>query len=431
MKKKLYVLLSMVLATSTVLAGCGKKTEDPKNPQVSVEVVTENDGKDVENAEGQMTEEGYVEGEYNGRQRADGYLLNLLDTGAVFGSLPAEQKYFEYLNTKWVDSSWANPNASEESVFQKDVFSAINGGIYDRMTATIGDYTETETEMAKVYKGIEAQENFINEDYVNVALADIAGFNGVGFTNNTSIKDAVTLGVVIDMACIFAHDEAFRFVPYVDEAKVDTSNASFLQQPATGYDINYALASALGLDTTDPAQSLKDAGYSAFDTDVTKASILTYDRVIITNAKIYAFNFNAPEVEETPVVEDGNKPSGGGESGTTPTEEKPAVDEKPADDNKPADNTPTSGIGKKVYINGVEYIYGGTAPNGTVVDDPAFYNHPEAAIMSWDELTAKAYIVEQNPDGTQHAHWDAAWQADMNTREDNYDSLLYQYGSIY
>ena len=51
--------------------------------------------------------------------------------------------------------------------------------------------------------------------------------------------------------------------------------------------------------------------------------------------------------------------------------------------------------------------------------------------MSWDELTAKAYIVEQNPDGTQHAHWDAAWQADMNTREDNYDALLYQYGSIY
>lgn len=429
MKKKLYVLLSMVLATSTVLAGCGKKTEEPKNEQVSIEVVTENDGKDVGNVEGQMTEDGYVEAQYNGRQRLGDYLIHSLDSGMTFSSLPAEKKYFDYLETKWVDDSWVNPDASEGDVFQKDVFTAIKGGLYDRMIATIGDYTETETEMTKVYKGMEPKENEINEDYVKVALADIAGFNGIGFTNSTTIQDTVTLGVVIDMASIFAHDDSFKLSTYVDSEKVDITKPENLQNPATGYDINYAFAVALGLDTTDPAQSLRDAGYSIFDADVASVSILTYDRIVVANAKVYAFTEKAVEVEETPVVEDNNKPSGG-ESGTTPTEEKPAVEEKPADDNKPADNTPTEGIGKKVYINGVEYTYGGTAPNGTVVDDPAFYNHPEAAIMTGSELAEKACGMIMNPDGTVSFGFDATWEQDSNTRVDNYNKLLYQYGKI-
>lgn len=427
MKKRLVVLLSMLLATSSVLAGCGKNAEDPKNPQVDVEVVTENDGQAVTNVEGQMTEDGYVEAQYNGRQRLGGYLIDNLDRGVTFTNFSAEQKYFDYLETKWVDSSWVNPDASEGDVFRKDVFLALESGLYDRMTATIGDYTETETEMMKVYKGIEAEENVIKEEYVNVALADIAGFNGYGFTNNTTVKDSVTLGVVLDMAAIFAHDETFKLTTYVDSASVDVTNAENLQNPATGKDINYAMAVALGLDTTDPAQSLKDAGYSAFETDITSVSLLTYDRVVVTNAKIYASKLNATVEEEEPaVVDEGSKPSDGGESGTTSTD-----DGKPSTDEKPSDNTPTNGIGKKVYINGAEYIYGGTAPNGTVVDDPAFYNHPEAAIMSWYDLDDKANGIVEGADGSVTFNWDATWEQDANTRLNNYNNLLKQYGTIY
>ena len=420
MKKKLAVLVSMLFVFSSVLAGCGKTTEDPKNPQVDDLGVTENDDQVAANVEDQMTEGGYIEAQYNVRQRLGGYPIDYLDRGVTFANISAEQKYFDYLETKWVDSSWVNPDASEDDIFRKDVFLALKSGLYDRMTATIGDYTEIETEMMKVYKGIEGEADVINEKYVNIALADIAGFNGYGFTNNTNVMDTVTLGVVLDMAAIFAHDDTFNITTYADSSRVDISNAENLQNPATGNDINYAMAVALGLDTADPAQSLTDAGYSSYETDVVSTSILAYDRVVVTNAKIYASDFNASLKEDTPAVEDGNKTSDGGNSDTTPN-----------DDHKPADNTSASGIGKKVYINGVEYTYGGTAPNGTVVDDPVFYNHPEAAIMTWDEINDKAEGVVEGADGSVTFNRDASWEQDANTRTDNYNSILKQYGTIY
>ncbi len=421
MKKKVAILLSMLLVTSVVFAGCGKNDEESSASVNEANVVSEDNLDITEDVSDSVSEDSVIDAVYDGRFYTDRYVPYDLSLGATFGTLPAEGKYFDYLYTKWVDDSWNDSSVAEDSVFYKDIFTAIKNGIYDKMTTTIADYTEIETEMAKVYKGIEAVENTINEDYVNVALADIAGFNGVHFTTETSINDVVPLGVVLDTAAIFAKDDSFKDAPYTEK---EIGDGSILNQPATGRDINYAFAVALGLDTADPAQALKDAGYSSFDDSVATVSLATYDRVAIINAKIFALGSTEPAVVEKPAEESGTtttttepstteqKPAG--DTGTTSTEQKPAEESgtTPATEEKPAETTP-AGNGKTVTINGVEYTVGGTTPSGVYVDDPAYYNHPEAAIMTVQELCDRAYPIDH---ATGTMNYDASWEQDMDTR---------------
>ena len=413
MKKKVAVLLSMLLVTSVVFAGCGKNDEEASASVNEADVVSEDNLDITEDVSDSVSEDSVIDAVYDGRFYTDRYVPYELSIGATFGTLPAEGKYFDYLYTKWVDDSWNDSSVAEDSMFYKDIFTAIKNGIYDKMTATIADYTETETEMAKVYKGIEAVENTINEDYVNVAIADIAGFNGVHFTTETSINDVVPLGVVLDTAAIFAKDDSFKDAPYTEK---EIGDGSILNQPATGRDINYAFAVALGLDTADPAQALKDAGYSSFDDSVATVSLATYDRVVIINAKIFALGSVEPAVEEKPADESDTTPTEqkpAGDTGSTPIEQKPAEESgtTPATEEKPAETTPAGG--KTFTINGVEYTVGGRTASGVYVDDPAYYIHPEAAIMYAQELCDRAYPID---DATGTMNYDASWEQDMMTR---------------
>ncbi len=70
-------------------------------------------------------------------------------------------------------------------------------------------------------------------------------------------------------------------------------------------------------------------------------------------------------------------------------------------------------LGSTVYINGVAYTYGGTVP-GTqiVVDNPAFYNHPEAAIMGLASIGEKCFTYYDNNTMEEHP----TWQQDDYTR---------------
>ena len=72
-------------------------------------------------------------------------------------------------------------------------------------------------------------------------------------------------------------------------------------------------------------------------------------------------------------------------------------------------------LGSTVYINGVAYTYGGTVP-GTqiVVDNPAFYNHPEAAIMTSGQIDAMIWNVQ----GDAITNVDNTWGTDHETRAD-------------
>lgn len=72
-----------------------------------------------------------------------------------------------------------------------------------------------------------------------------------------------------------------------------------------------------------------------------------------------------------------------------------------------------------VYVNGVAYEYCGKNPaNGTTIDDPKWYNHPEACLMSADEIYAKCWTYEEDPaTGTlkQTRHDD--WMEDADMRD--------------
>ena len=223
MKKRFFVTMMAAMMVASTLAGCGKKNEvveEPKNAQgVQVESTTE--ASVVENVPAQTNEDGELVANvtYMGRINPKVYLPHALANGEtveLMGTTPAEKQYFEYLEEKWLDESWNNEDLAGTD-FYEDIFTAINGGVLDRMGATIGDYTETESEMVKVYKGMTPVENEINEDYIAVALCDLAGFNGVNFTAETSIQDAITRDAVCAMAATFERNKAFNTGTYLDE----------------------------------------------------------------------------------------------------------------------------------------------------------------------------------------------------------------------
>ena len=223
--KRLKKAAAVGLAAMTMLSsfgGCGKKNEvveEPKNTEgVQVESTTE--ASVVENVPAQTNEDGELVANvtYMGRINPKVYLPHALANGEtveLMGTTPAEKQYFDFLEGRWLDESWNNEDLAGTD-FYEDIFTAINGGILDRMGATIGDYTETESEMVKVYKGMTPVENEINEDYIAVALCDLAGFNGVNFTAETSIQDAITRDAVCAMAATFERNKAFNTGTYLD-----------------------------------------------------------------------------------------------------------------------------------------------------------------------------------------------------------------------
>lgn len=418
MKRKIFKAMALTLTMATVMASftaCGKKPEVEETLPVEVEVVSENDGKETEYTPSTMTEEGATAPVFTGRVFINGYIPEFLSHGATFGSLPQESNYFNYLYVNWVDDSWNNKAVAEDSTFYKDIFTALDAGLYERMTGTIGDYTAVETEMCKVYKGITPVENTINEDVVNIAIADIAGFNGCGFTNESSVQDEVCLGLVLDTAAIFAQDDTFKDLPYTT---VEIGNGEVLYKPATGHDINYALAVALGLDAENASEALQAEGYSAFDDSVTSVALITYDKIMVNNARVYA----AKKFGKEQPADNGSQPTQPTDNGNNqPTDNG---NNQPTDNgnNQPTDNgnnQPTDNgglIGKHVFINGVEYIVGNVY-NGVVCDDPAYYNHPESAIMSLDALMNNIF-------GADGLNYDDTWAQDYDTRDTRADKYF-------
>jgi hypothetical protein len=159
MKKKILVtMMAATLAMSTIVgvAGCGKKeAEVPVEETQGVQVESTNTEVVVADVIPEETDEnGEVlsDAVYNGRFSAYCYLprwlvLDLPING--MGSLASEKRYFDFLEDKWLDSSWDNENYAD-SIYYQDIFTAINNGLYEKMTATIADYSETEAEMPKI-----------------------------------------------------------------------------------------------------------------------------------------------------------------------------------------------------------------------------------------------------------------------------------------
>ena len=397
MKKRFFVTMMAAMMVASTLAGCGKKNEvveEPKNAQgVQVESTTE--ASVVENVPAQTNEDGELVANvtYMGRINPKVYLPHALANGEtveLMGTTPAEKQYFEFLEGRWLDESWNNEDLAGTD-FYEDIFTAINGGILDRMGATIGDYTETESEMVKVYKGMTPVENEINEDYIAVALCDLAGFNGVNFTAETSIQDAITRDAVCAMAATFERNKAFNTGTYLD-ANVEgyEGTMEYFNAPATGYDINYAFAVALGLDTENAYDALIEAGYTVFDPEQKSVALIDYDKAVIANAKVYVASMNS-------VVEEETEPS------TTPTGDS-------GQSSNP--NTTTQPTGDN----------GQTAQQPTQTEEPTpnptryHYNHPEAANMTLSEidLMIAPYLGD---DGQWHWRDDSAlWDEDWNTR---------------
>ena len=204
MKKKIFAtVIATTLAMTTIvgLAGCGKKEAEKTGTEtVQEELVESSTETVVTDVIPEETEENkdVTDSVYNDRLSAHAYLPHCLSLDMQvdgMGSLASEKRYFDFLEDKWLDSSWDNENYAD-SIYYQDIFTAINNGLYEKMTATIADYSETEAEMANVYSDMVIVENQINEDYAVVALCDIAGFNGVHFTNETTINNAVTREVV-------------------------------------------------------------------------------------------------------------------------------------------------------------------------------------------------------------------------------------------
>jgi predicted small lipoprotein YifL len=399
MKKRFFVTMMAAMMVASTLAGCGKKNEvveEPKNAQgVQVESTTE--ASVVENVPAQTNEDGELVANvtYMGRINPKVYLPHALANGEtveLMGTTPAEKQYFEFLEGRWLDESWNNEDLAGTD-FYEDIFTAINGGILDRMGATIGDYTETESEMVKVYKGMTPVENEINEDYIAVALCDLAGFNGVNFTAETSIQDAITRDAVCAMAATFERNKAFNTGTYLD-ANVEGYEGSmeYFNAPATGYDINYAFAVALGLDTENAYDALIEAGYTVFDPEQKSVALIDYDKAVIANAKVYVASMNS-------VVEEDTEPS------TTPT------GDSGQSSNPNTTTQPTGGNGQ-------------TTQQPTQTEEPTptpnptryHYNHPEAANMTLTEIDAMIAPF-LGDDGLWHWRDDASlWDEDYNTR---------------
>lgn len=397
MKKRFFVTMMAAMMVASTLAGCGKKNEvveEPKNTQgVQVESTTE--ASVVENVPAQTNEDGELVANvtYMGRINPKVYLPHALANGEtveLMGTTPAEKQYFEYLEEKWLDESWNNEDLAGTD-FYEDIFTAINGGILDRMGATIGDYTETESEMVKVYKGMTPVENEINEDYIAVALCDLAGFNGVNFTAETSIQDAITRDAVCAMAATFERNKAFNTGTYLD-ANVEgyEGTMEYFNAPATGYDINYAFAVALGLDTENAYDALIEAGYTVFDPEQKSVALVDYDKAVIANAKVYVASMNSFVEEET-------------EPSTTPT------GDSGQSSNPNTTTQPTGGNGQ-------------TTQQPTQTEEPTpnptryHYNHPEAANMTLTEIDAMIAPF-LGDDGLWHWRDDASlWDEDYNTR---------------
>ena len=397
MKKRFFVTMMAAMMVASTLAGCGKKNEvveEPKNTQgVQVESTTE--ASVVENVPAQTNEDGELVANvtYMGRINPKVYLPHALANGEtveLMGTTPAEKQYFEYLEEKWLDESWNNEDLAGTD-FYEDIFTAINGGILDRMGATIGDYTETESEMVKVYKGMTPVENEINEDYIAVALCDLAGFNGVNFTAETSIQDAITRDAVCAMAATFERNKAFNTGTYLD-ANVEgyEGTMEYFNAPATGYDINYAFAVALGLDTENAYDALIEAGYTVFDPEQKSVALIDYDKAVIANAKVYVASMNSFVEEET-------------EPSTTPT------GDSGQSSNPNTTTQPTGGNGQ-------------TTQQPTQTEEPTpnptryHYNHPEAANMTLTEIDAMIAPF-LGDDGLWHWRDDASlWDEDYNTR---------------
>ena len=397
MKKRFFVTMMAAMMVASTLAGCGKKNEvveEPKNAQgVQVESTTE--ASVVENVPAQTNEDGELVANvtYMGRINPKVYLPHALANGEtveLMGTTPAEKQYFEFLEGRWLDESWNNEDLAGTD-FYEDIFTAINGGILDRMGATIGDYTETESEMVKVYKGMTPVENEINEDYIAVALCDLAGFNGVNFTAETSIQDAITRDAVCAMAATFERNKAFNTGTYLD-ANVEgyEGTMEYFNAPATGYDINYAFAVALGLDTENAYDALIEAGYTVFDPEQKSVALIDYDKAVIANAKVYVASMNS-------VVEEETEPS------TTPTGDSgqssnPNTTTQPTGDNGQTTQQPTQT--EEPTPNPTRY----------------HYNHPEAANMTISQIVEKEapYIGD---DGQWHVPEDYdLWVEDENTR---------------
>lgn len=399
MKKRFFVTMMAAMMVASTLAGCGKKNEvveEPKNTQgVQVESTTE--ASVVENVPAQTNEDGELVANvtYMGRINPKVYLPHALANGEtveLMGTTPAEKQYFEFLEGRWLDESWNNEDLAGTD-FYEDIFTAINGGILDRMGATIGDYTETESEMVKVYKGMTPVENEINEDYIAVALCDLAGFNGVNFTAETSIQDAITRDAVCAMAATFERNKAFNTGTYLD-ASVEgyEGTMEYFNAPATGYDINYAFAVALGLGTENAYDALIEAGYTVFDPEQKSVALIDYDKAVIANAKVFAASMN-------PVVEEEAEPA------TTPTGDSgqssnPNTTTQPTGDNGQTAQQPTQTEEPTPTPNPTRY----------------HYNHPEAANMTLSEidLMIAPYLGD---DGQWHWRDDSAlWDEDWNTR---------------
>ena len=396
MKKRFFVTMMAAMMVASTLAGCGKKNEvveEPKNTEgVQVESTTE--ASVVENVPAQTNEDGELVANvtYMGRINPKVYLPHALANGEtveLMGTTPAEKQYFDFLEGRWLDESWNNEDLAGTD-FYEDIFTAINGGILDRMGATIGDYTETESEMIKVYKGMTPVENEINEDYIAVALCDLAGFNGVNFTAETSIQDAITRDAVCAMAATFERNKAFNTGTYLD-ASVEgyEGTMEYFNAPATGYDINYAFAVALGLDTENAYDALIGAGYTVFDPEQKSVALIDYDKAVIANAKVYAASMNFVEEETEPST------TPAGDSGQS--------------SNPNTTTQPTGGNGQ-------------TTQQPTQTEEPTpnptryHYNHPEAANMTLSQICEKEapYIGE---DGQWHVPEDYdLWVEDENTR---------------
>lgn len=401
MKKRFFVTMVTAMMVASTLAGCGKKNEvveEPKNNTQGVQVESTTEASVVENVPAQTNEDGELVANvtYMGRINPKVYLPHALANGEtveLMGTTPAEKQYFDFLEERWLDESWNNEDLAG-TIFYEDIFTAINGGILDRMGATIGDYTETESEMVKVYKGMTPVENEINEDYIAVALCDLAGFNGVNFTAETTVQDAITRDAVCGMAAIFERNNAFNTGTYLD-ANVEgyEGTMEYFNAPATGYDINYAFAVALGLDTENAYDALIEAGYTVFDPEQKSVALIDYDKAVIANAKVYVASMNSVAEEESQPT-----PSTDNSQTTQPTEtSQPTQTAQPTETSQPTQ-----------------------AQEPTQPTQPTtgrwHYNHPEAANMTLTEICEKGapYIGD---DGLWHIPEDhELWVEDENTR---------------
>ena len=474
MKKKVVAMLLTVAAVAS-LGGCGKKEAETVNTTaevVEIAPVEASESVVVEVPEGGLNADGeyiFVSELYAGRQAVRGNLAHMLAIGEkplVQSDLPAEKSYFDFLEENWIDASWNDASYAESDVLHENVIAAVKSGIIDRTQATIADYKEIESKMATVYKDIVAEENVINPDYAMIAVCDMAGLNGMNFSDASTTKDAVNIGVMLDGAATLARDAAYRSTPYLnsDTTKLDVDGS--MLQAATGYEINYAWACAVGLDTTDPQASLQAAGFAAFDNNLESVALVDYDKAILTNIarriEIEDSMAAAQSQATTEVAQSGTTTETAQSQPTTVAEqtqptaaeaqptaaqtqavaEQPqptAVAEQPQTTPAPtqaAAQSQTSGgknttdqslpLHSTVYIEGQAYEYGGLRPDGVVIDNGAFYNNPISGYLDPDEIYARVWEEVKDPATGEVVelicHPD--WGEDYDTRIERYYNVL-------